>query len=91
MDENSNHKESRTVNSTKKWIPAWFKVCVVILFILIVLKIMGLQILVEIDFDGKPIITALTDIETYFIPLGLLLVYFVATGIWGKIFNSKDI
>ena len=91
MDENSNHKESRPENSTKKWMPAWFKVCVVILFFLIVLKTMGLQILVEIDSDGKPFITALTDIEAYYIPLGLLLVYFVATWIWDRFLNSKDV
>lgn len=91
MDENSDHKESTANNSTNKWIPAWFKVCVVILFILIVLKTIGLQILVEVSFDGKPFITALTDIEAYYIPLGLLLVYFVATWIWDRFFNSRDV
>ncbi len=84
-----NHKESIPDSGAKKWAPPWFKVCVVILFLLLILKTLGIQIFVEINFDGKPFITSLTEIETYYIPLGLLLVYFVAAWIWDIFFNSK--
>lgn len=85
-----NQKNNLPDTDKKKWIPTWFKVCVVVLIIIVILKTLGLQVFVEIDYDEKPFLTSLTEIETYFIPLGLLLVYFVAAWIWDTFIRSKD-
>ena len=82
------HPDNSLRNS--KWLPAWFKLSVIILIGLIILKAIGLQIFVQIDYDGNAFLTALTEIETYYIPLGLLLVYFLFSWIWDQFFGSKD-
>jgi hypothetical protein len=69
---------------------AWVKICVFILVVLIGLKLLGLQIFVRIDFDDKPVLAALTEIETYYLPLGLLLVYMVAAWLWDMFLGPKD-
>ncbi|MCP4335792.1 MAG: hypothetical protein GY785_24350 [Gammaproteobacteria bacterium] len=91
MSEDLGHKKrSTTSRSTKSGIITWVKVCVVILMGLITLRFVGLQIFFRIDYDDEPIITALSEIETYYLPLALLLVCFVAAGIWRLFFGSKD-
>ncbi len=91
MDEDSGRKKSPLSDGgVSNRIIAWFKVCVVILIGLIVLKYIGLQVFVRIDFDDESILAALTEIETYYLPLGLLLVCFVAAWVWGLFFGSKD-
>ena len=75
---------------TRSRITTWVKICVAILVVLIVLKWLGLQVFVRLDFDDEPILAALTEIETYYIPLGLLLVYLVAAWIWDLFIGPKD-
>lgn len=91
MASNLNHNKNMPDSSAKKWLPAWFKVCVVVLLGLIILKSLGLQVFIEINFAGRPFIASLTEIEIYYIPLGLLLVYLVAVWIWNTFFKSKDV
>ena len=82
------HPDHSAANT--KWLPAWFKFSVAILIGLIVLKTLGLQVFVQVDYEGNAFLTALTEIETYYIPLGLLLVYFLFSWIWGQLFGSND-
>ena len=73
------------------WLPTWFKMCAGLLLVLVLLKFFGLQVFIEFQFDGKPVLAALSEIETYYIPLGLLLVYFLLAWIWQTLFGSKDV
>ncbi len=69
----------------------WFKICVGILLFLIALKFLRLQVIVRVDYDDEPILAALSEIETYYLPLGLLLGYFLATWLWDLFFSpGKD-
>ncbi len=74
----------------KSFLPTWFKVCAAVLIVLIVFKSLQLQVFLEIQLDGIPYLTALTEIETYFIPLGLLLLYILWNWIWSKFFGSRQ-
>jgi len=71
-------------------ITTWVKICVFILVVLIGLKLLGVQIFVRIDFDDKPMLAALTEIETYYLPLGLLLLYLLGAWIWERLLGPKD-
>ena len=71
-------------------LPTWFKVCAAVLVVLIVLKALRLEVFIEIQFDGIPYLTALTAIETWFIPLGLLLIYILGNWLWSKFFDSRE-
>lgn len=76
-------------SSDRSWLPGWFKACMVALVVLIILKVLQLQVFVEISHDGVPFVTGLTDIEIYLIPLGLLLVYLLWSSAWKKWFGSR--
>ncbi len=76
-------------SSARNWLPGWFKACLVALVVLIILKVLQLQVFIEISHDGVPLVTGLTDIETYLIPLGLLLVYILWSWAWKKWFDSR--
>ena len=72
-----------------KLLPTWFKLCALVLVVLIMLKVLQLQVFIEISFDGIPYLTPLTEIETYFIPLGLLLIYILWNWVWSRFFRSR--
>lgn len=72
------------------WMPGWFKACLVVLAVLILLKVLQLQVFVEISIAGIPYLTGLTELETYSIPLGLLLLYILGSWIWKRVFPSRD-
>ena len=74
----------------KFFLPVWFKVCAAVLFVLVLVKSLQLQVFLEIQFDGIPHLTALTEIETWFIPLGLLLLYILWNWLWSRLFGSRE-
>ena len=82
---------SSTIKGLLKWTPVWFRISVFILLILITVKILGLQVFIEVSFEGKPFLAALTEIETYIVPLLLLLLYILSVWIWKKIFGRRDV
>ena len=82
--------EQRLAPRKKPLVPTWFKVSAAVLVMLIVLKALRLEVFIEIQFDGIPYLTALTEIETWYIPLGLLLVYFLWNWLWSKFFDSRE-
>ncbi len=81
--------DNKKHSNISKGLPTWFKLSVLVLIGLITLKTLGLQVFVEIDYDGESFLTALTEIETYYIPLGLLLLYFLTSWLWDWFFGSK--
>ena len=74
----------------KPYLPVWFVFCATALVVLIVLKSLQLQVFLEIQLDGIPYLTELTEIETYFIPLGLLLAYIIWNWIWRSFLGSRE-
>lgn len=70
--------------------PTWFKVSAAVVVVLIVLKVLRVRILVEISYDGMPFLAPLTDIKSYFLPLGLLLVYILGSWVWNRYFGSGN-
>lgn len=71
-------------------LPGWFKACLLVLALLILLKILQLQVFIEVSRDGVPYLAGLTEAETYVIPLGLLLVYILGSWAWNKYSGSGD-
>ena len=91
MSEDSDrNRRSPPRNLAPSRITTWVKICAAILAALIVLKWLDLQVFVRLDFDDEPVFAALTEIETYYIPLGLLLVYLVIAWLWDLYFGPKD-
>ena len=74
----------------KPRLPRWFKICVLILALLAVFRILQLQVFVEITYEGRPFLAALTELETYLVPLGLLLLYILLSWVWDRWFGSRD-
>ena len=72
------------------WLTRWLRIFVFLLVVLIGLKVFGVEIIVQVDYDGNAFLAALTEIETYYLPLGVLLVYFVLARLWSSIFGSRD-
>lgn len=85
-----NRRAPRSRLQKKPLLPAWFRVCAAVLVVLAVLKALQLEIVLEIQFDGIPYLTALTEIETYFVPLGILLVYILWNWLWSRVFGSRQ-
>ena len=73
-----------------RWLPTWFKLSIVVIAALILLKVLQLRIFVEVSFDGVPYLASLTDMKTYFILLGLLLVYILGSWAWNRFFDSGN-
>ncbi|MEM7561969.1 MAG: hypothetical protein AAF353_02845 [Pseudomonadota bacterium] len=73
----------------KHWLPLWFRIAVPILLLLVILKLYDLQVVVEIDYEEKAFVAALTDIETYYLPLALLLAYFLLAAICKWLFRKR--
>ncbi|MDH3388566.1 MAG: hypothetical protein OEN02_11730, partial [Gammaproteobacteria bacterium] len=88
-DCNMKHAARPGKNRSGKWLPTWFKVSVSILAALIVLKALGLQVFVEVSFDGIPFLASLTDLEIYLVLLGILLVYILITWLWNRLFGPR--
>jgi len=91
MNKQAGQQESSDDTGASSWLPGWFKIAVIILTALIMLKVLGLEVFIEIDYGDEPLIAGLTEAETYFIPLGLLLVYFVVAWLWKLLFGRKDV
>ena len=90
----SSNKPGRSSVSASKTlltrIRAWLKICSLLLVGLILAKLLGIEIFVEIEYDGEPILAALTRIETYLIPLAALLAYLLLTWLWQRFKHSRD-
>ena len=85
MREDSDRKRRASPGSgAKSQITIWVKICVFILVVLIGFKLLGLQIFIKFEFGDKSILAALTEIETYYIPLGLLLTYMMIAWLWDR-------
>ncbi len=69
-------------------IPFWFKLFALVLAGLVTAKMLGLEVFVEVTYDGVPFLAALTDVRLYFAPLLLVLIYILAAWAWKKIFGS---
>ncbi len=87
MSDRSNRTHSK--NETAGWLPLWFKIAVPILLLLVFLKFYDLQVVVEVDYEEKAFVAALTGLETYYLPLALLLLYFLITAIWKLFFGKR--
>ena len=87
MDEDSGKRGNPRYRDTGKWIATWVKICVAVWIVLVIARALGVQVFVEIELGDEPILTALTEIETYYLPLGLLLVGIVAAWVWGSFFG----
>lgn len=69
-------------------LPLWFKLALSFVAGLLVLDWFGIEVLLEIQVGGESIIASLFRIETYFVPLGLLLAWFVAAWIRDRLSRS---
>ena len=74
----------------RRMLPAWFKVSIALIIVLIVLETLQLRIFVEVSFDGVPYLASLTDMRIWFGALGLLLVYILASWAWNRYFGSAN-
>ncbi len=70
-------------------LPLWFKLALAFVASLVVLDAIGIEVLLEIQIDGESFVASLFRIETYFVPLGLLLAWFVAAWIRAWISGSR--
>jgi hypothetical protein len=91
MDKDSMREPGSPARKTRKWLPIWFKLAVLVLIGLIVSKTLGLQVFVEVTYDGIPFLAALTDVRIYLVPLLLILIYILSVWIWKKLFGPRDL
>ena len=91
MDTDPKREQSPYFSKTGKRLPVWFKLAVIVLIGLIISKVLGLQVFVEVTFDGIPFLAALTDARIYLIPLLLILIYILSVWIWKKLFGPRDL
>jgi len=77
-------------SKSARGLPGWFKLAVMVLLGLIIMKATGLEVFIEVTYDGIPFIGALTDVRIYFVPLLLVLIYILLSWIWKKLFGSSD-
>ena len=71
-------------------LPLWFRLAVPVLLLLVFLKVHDLEVVLEIDYEEQAFVAALTDIQTYYVPLVLLLLYLLLSAVWKKYFNRDD-
>ena len=89
----SDQRQRDTGNSRgdrKTGLPLWFKLFAMLLAGLVILKLSGLQVVIEISYDGIPFLAALTDARIYFVPLFLILVYILLAWVWKKLSGPRD-
>ena len=70
-------------------LPLWFKLTLTFVAGLVVLDGIGIEILLEIQIDGESFVASLFRIETYYVPLGLMLAWFVAAWIRAWLSGSR--
>ncbi len=70
-------------------IPLWFRLFALALSGLVLAKLLGMEVVVEISYDGRPYHAALTDARLYFVPLLLLLLYILCCWIRNLISRSR--
>lgn len=70
-------------------IPLWFKLFAAALSGLLLAKLLGMQIVIEINYGGRPYLAALTDAGLYFVPLMLVLPYILWCWIRDGFFRSR--
>ena len=90
MDKARQRDPASPGNGNSGGIPLWFKLFVVVLIALVISKILGLQVFIEITYDGTPILAALTDARIYFVPLILVLLYILFAWIGKNILGRED-
>ncbi|UCH39460.1 MAG: hypothetical protein JSU67_15050 [Gammaproteobacteria bacterium] len=90
MDNAKQHDPVSPGNGKSRGIPLWFKLFVVVLIALVISKIPGLQVFIQISYDGTPFLAALTDVRIYFVPLILVLLYILFAWIGRKILGRED-
>ena len=89
--EDERQRERANRRAVKKGgIPLWFKLFALVLAGLVIAKLMGLQVVIEISYDGMPFLAALTDARFYFLPLFLILCYILLTWVWKKLSARPD-
>ncbi len=89
----SNNPDPASASASKQLfarIRTWLKICSLLLAGLILAKILGIEVFIEIEYDGEPILAALTRIETYLIPLAALLAYLLLNWLWQRVRRSQD-
>ncbi len=90
MHRDPKHRQGPAENKSGRGVPGWFKLAVLVLVGLIIMKTTGLEVFIEVTYDGIPFLGALTDVRIYFVPLLLVLIYILLTWIWKKFFGSSD-
>ena len=84
---------SRTTESRKprwQWLTHWLKICVALLAALILLRAIGLEIQLEIELGEEPLLASLNELETWILPLGLVLIYLLLAWLWERFFGSRE-
>ena len=81
---------NKTRQGGKPLLPAWFKICALVLIVLVVMKLSELQVFIQFELDGIPYRAGLTEIETYYVPLGLVLVYIILSWVWNRLFGAGN-
>ena len=66
-------------SGNKNGLPLWFKLFALVLVGLVISRLLGMQVFVEISYDGLPFFASLTDVRIYFLPLFLILLYIMLT------------
>ena len=90
MDKAKQRDPASPGNGKSGGIPLWFKLFGAVLIALVISKILGLQVFIEISYDGTPFLAALTDVRIYFVPLILVLLYILFVWIGRKILGRED-
>ena len=67
----------------------WFRLFALVLAGLVLAKLPGMEVVVEVSYDGKPYHAALTDAGSYFGPLLLVLPYILWYWIRNLISRSR--
>ena len=90
MENDPTREPGTGARKTGKGMPTWFKLFALALVGLIISKVLGLQVFLEVTYDGIPFLARLTDVRTYFIPLFLILVYILIAWSWKQFFGTRD-
>ncbi len=83
-------RQKKSTGSRTHWLISWFRICAAVLVVLIGLRAAGLEILVEIELGEKPVLAALTELETWLLPLALVFVYLLLAWLWERYFGSRE-
>ena len=78
-----------TARDSRWRLPLWFRLALLFVAGLAALHWFGIDVRLEVQVDGKPFVASLLRIETYYVPLGLLLAYFVGAWIRDRLSRSR--